>query len=1632
MAQLDALKLVESVRERMVPFAASMNYLRDQELLRICEDIWRDGPGGLVSDLWVEATPPSELSDDTLSDLASEGLFSESLADQLNSQKKFPKDRKLFTHQSEAIRISGQKNRCPRPALVISSGTGSGKTESFLLPALNDIWETPRNPNGGMRCLILYPLNALVSDQVERVYELLKGQDEISVFHFTSGTPEDKKKADGIGEQEWELCRKRTRNQARGIEERNGKSISEDKRLPVPDIVVTNYSMLEYMLCRPQDQCFFGPDLRCIIIDEAHLYSGVLAAEISLLLRRVRDRCGVETGKVLHIATSATLGGGDDDLKDFARKLFSTDYESTFPIRGKKSYPSFQKNLKESPIIRELSQALSKKEIISLPDLSKQIRGGFDDDRIKITTLLLHLSAAAHDEQSLIPHRLHFLVSPPQGISVCLNPDCSGLSSRKYSTLGTVHSKTEICPDCESRCLPIWRCRTCGERFLVAKEAFSNGKAQFTSGEQEGDGNNKILLQPAAGEDGYLVKRDGSFGERNSSGVRLTKIQNQGICPVCDSPLKLHKGDIDLKEGIGPLTAGEKLGLSVFAETVLHGLPEFYDDSKLWKPAKGRRLLSFSDSRTQAARLGPSIMAQHQNRVFRAAIVDTMSELSNPEEYQKLKKEKLKWKEELKDGISETVRQILEEKLREIDKKLAQFEQGFPYDDIIQRLQEHPLLSEVLYPESGEKHTADKWTQKVWEDNHQIVKRKTEAAFALEFDRPFVSADSLEGMGLIEIVYPGIETVQLPNDVLGRLGLEKVESLEENWQNILATLLDTVRGEQCIGWSEAADARSWGDDPIFYGRWLSKNKERWGTVPFVGETLKQRRIKFISWILREIGCPEDDLLTNAKWLLEEAFEQLIRRAGEGNQDGELKWLRKKNQQVEKNQAADAIQILFDRLSFRCPLNLFLCQKTLTLWPRNILGFSPLSDSKDCLNKLTHEDADKDPRFGRPRKEIRESKVFRIGLWAEEHSAQVGENDRGRIQNLFKEGIRNILSCTTTLELGIDIGGLNGVLMANVPPNLANYRQRAGRAGRRADGSAVVTTYARSRPFDRAVFNNFDTFLSRQLPIPVVHLDRKHIVERHLRSYLFSTWIKQNQPEKAGAMNAFGKMGQFLGIKTPPKWESKEAKPEWAPEWNKDRAKEFADYLEACKSSWPPMKDKCLQVVKETALEADISKDSGWDTFIENTKTKFEEALDEWWKEIEPFVESWKEINESDSVTRSVAWAIHFQVDARCEITVIDWLASKKFLPRFGFPINLLKLLVLKSGNQNSINKGIDDKFKLERQSVLALREYVPESEIIVSGKILTSRGINRHWTGQDINRAIGLQRYACECAEGHVTLKTDPEEPCGVKDCQGGINRFEKLFFPKQGFLTAAWDPPKNGRIEETVGKVNVTNSDFLDKGDDLTRKNFGGIPGLEARYKPESTLLVRNAGKKGFGFAVCTKCGFSMSESKRGSSGKKNLSKPFQDHASLYSNNPHSKCWKNAESPVIRNMVLAAEESTEMVVFKYSQPLEPEKRHSLSAALALGGACLLQVDSRQLGVIADNKWEFIVYDATPGGSGHCLELFKRDAEWIEAAKEILHGLNGRGHDIRCERACIECILSFENQYVDPRLDRKAALRLLE
>lgn len=297
-------------------YLATTIHFEDKELQNQLRAIL-EGRNFLSKGPFLEATPP-HTKDATVRDLVDQELLNKGML----SLGGFDPDRQLYVHQVNAIKKALEKKN-----YIVVTGTGSSKTECFLLPIINDILEEFSNSGHkpGVRAMILYPMNALANDQLKRLRTLLERTD-ITFGRYTGDTLEKQSdaalawKADNPGA-------KRLKNEIISRE--------QIRRTP-PNILLTNYSMLEYLLLRPQDaplfEGAFGSSWRHIAIDEAHIYSGALGTEIAYLLRRLKARIRCDAGVTPQLqcyATSATIGSPEDMPKvaKFAQDIFGEPFE---------------------------------------------------------------------------------------------------------------------------------------------------------------------------------------------------------------------------------------------------------------------------------------------------------------------------------------------------------------------------------------------------------------------------------------------------------------------------------------------------------------------------------------------------------------------------------------------------------------------------------------------------------------------------------------------------------------------------------------------------------------------------------------------------------------------------------------------------------------------------------------------------------------------------------------------------------------------------------------------------------------------------------------------------------------------------------------------------------------------------------------------------------------------------------------------------------------------------------------------------------------------------------------------------------------------------------------------------------
>lgn len=273
MKQLNPFDATDKIRESYVRYLKTLYPISDPELRKQFEEILSKGEE-LVKGPYLEATPPYRLGK-SIRELIEEGLLSP-LFDELAGEA-LPLDRPLYEHQEQAIRkILRGRN------LIVATGTGSGKTESFLIPILHRLFEEKsRGTLGpGVRALLLYPMNALANDQLKRLRSLLKKCEAITFGRYTGETLQTKREAE-------DDFRKNFRGEPRIPNELLSR---EEMQAAPPHILLTNYAMLEYLLLRPKDSVFFDGEharfWKFLVLDEVHTYDGAKGIETAMLIDR--------------------------------------------------------------------------------------------------------------------------------------------------------------------------------------------------------------------------------------------------------------------------------------------------------------------------------------------------------------------------------------------------------------------------------------------------------------------------------------------------------------------------------------------------------------------------------------------------------------------------------------------------------------------------------------------------------------------------------------------------------------------------------------------------------------------------------------------------------------------------------------------------------------------------------------------------------------------------------------------------------------------------------------------------------------------------------------------------------------------------------------------------------------------------------------------------------------------------------------------------------------------------------------------------------------------------------------------------------------------------------------------------
>ncbi|QPC80936.1 DEAD/DEAH box helicase [Phototrophicus methaneseepsis] len=1570
--------------------------------------------GALSNGPFLEITPPyaTGLS---LRQLTHEGVLTSKLIDLPDDNLPLGIDIPLYAHQEKAIRrlISDRRN------IVVSSGTGSGKTESFLIPILNDLLQ---DPTPGVRALLIYPLNALVNDQLDRLRTLLKGTD-ITFGRYTSELDQtldwaERKYPHALPN---EVI---ARDQIRSGEK-------------IPQILITNYAMLEYLLLRPEDSSLFNSGLwKFIVLDEAHTYSGAQGIEVSMLLRRLKHRLGKHHGDMQCIATSATLTDEDtNQAVEFAENLFNEPFRDDDVIFGDidehyvptsdpydldpQTYlraefdslievvrnstkstedialwmaeiglipPSIQweriaqENI-ENPqkfvwsilkdnghLIRLRDWMLGRKEEpVSLDTAAKEVFGSEiaieEEQRIALFHLieLGSIARPTANAAPLLPARYHMFMRSPQGVWICVNPECSGRETTEESGWSKVFSiRRETCDACGCRVFPISVCRECGQVYLKTKSKHSEyvSEAQHQKNDLTPEYETRYFIWKDFQEDRSLgadaaIDEDQSDDTDNDSESNhsLYKAEDLEICLKCgfqtmagrckcknnDNPVHITlkmvqkdhgKGDFeqykphDFMNECPRCRSSAQKDTEIATPISIHGtgplatityelyrqLPTSTKNEIRMKPGNGRKLLTFYDSRQGAAR-------------FASYLQFTV----NIENYQHIVPKAVKSFVEKK-RVSPNLH-FLTKEVRTIAWDLRIF-----HNDMDVNVTSSPKPNPQQRLELEERIST------------QILAEITTGRSRRQ---------SLESLGLLAVNYfdpsepdffPDIESLS------NQLSLSTSKT-----QTLIEYFLDDLRKRKVVEFPDGVDPsdQSFGAYEGHPTLVRGNAKHLAHQQPWIGKTERHRRYRYMKAVLVANGLPHTD--GDVKRALNSIFD----------------WLTDPHNGIMVGSAEDGFRIDSNIFIFEITSNWYQCDKCQRFHAHGMELPCPHPHCDGTLIERDINQAQANNFFYQSC--IRDVIPIRV----EEHTAQL-ESEKGRdYQEKFRVGDINVLSCSTTFEMGIDLGDLQAVVMSNVPPTVANYRQRAGRAGRRAGGAAFILTWAADRPHDQTYFRKPSDIIRGQVRVPYIAVDNRFIQSRHINAILLSEFLRYRRASGATDWKLVGSFFDDQYVSDP-----------------------HLNHLD----SW--LENRRAQIETLLATFGDFVNEVEVDNWIENFRNdinrvyeRYKYLSDYYTQQIQTLQQKLLENIEKNS--KSIQDLNKNQKRLREERT-IEYFSGNGILPSYSFPLHSVELR-LPNGQRN-------EQLRLQRDLKLAIREYAPGSEIVADKRIWRSDGV------QFFRDTVNSREYRiCEtCNHLEISLGTGVplSKECRVCGSLPKQNRRKALkFIIPDGFFARSRDNGKPARqyvrTEPSLMRAALIPGQMSDE--------VRISPIVSYTYDHDGTLLYVNEGDVRYG-------GFYIHLS-------------GEDRGSLIKKSDR----KNAQ-PV----ALGHERSTDTLKLHFhssSYVNVPSSDNvsfwvSLMYALIQGASRALQIERDDIdGVlfpipISDSgAWEqtVVLYDNVPGGAGHVRQIQK---EFASVVREALNIVNCT--DCSPETSCYHCLRDYSNQLYHHILKRNDVVRFLE
>jgi hypothetical protein len=641
---------------------------------------------------------------------------------------------------------------------------------------------------------------------------------------------------------------------------------------------------------------------------------------------------------------------------------------------------------------------------------------------------------------------------------------------------------------------------------------------------------------------------------------------------------------------------------------------------------------------------------------------------------------------------------------------------------------------------------------------------------------------------------------------------------------------------------------------------------------------------------------------------------------------------------------------------------------------------------------------------------------RIALFADyarsaEHSAQQDSGRLRRYEREFKGGKINILSCSTTMEMGVDIGSVSSVMMTNVPPSIANYRQRVGRAGRRGQAVALAFTFCKDRPLDSEAFRDPRAYLQRTLAAPKVTLSSRPIVQRHVNAFLLGNFMREHAGDALKMQ-----IGAFLGCPADPKV----ARP---PKTERPVAS-FIDWLERPATA-SAFRGSLAALTQRSILEGDQS-------LAEDTKETIIRLERDFAAEWEGLVTLAKDEGLQDAGKSRMA----VELRRMCGEFLLGSLADRGFLPGHGFPTDVVSFMPGKEfkSPQDAPAEGARQ-FRTvgpQRSLDLAIRDYAPGSEVVLDGLVYKSAGVTLNWkrpANEENLAEIQSLRYLWRCAACGASDITRGGPPDCCPAC-GAERLTSEEFLRPAGFSV----DPRVRAHADTDTLSYVPPEDPIVSTRDVAWQSLP-MPEL-GRYRCSREGLVyysNHGGQGGSGYAICLQCG--RTEADSDNRGLSSFPPALVGHKPLRYRKGQDLCPGNDKPfSIKRNLALGLEITTDVIELQPQHTLRRAGANALVIALREALAQELGVEADEMGFAVGQSQNALgapavslfLFDRAAGGAGFAVSFEHLMRPVIRRAEQILDC-----ETPGCERACAACVLASDAPGGKDELDRTAALAFL-